>query len=332
MLFAQVREDPAIELYVATTLLGTGSGPRVLCIASGGCTALTLSAAAAAVTAIDMSLDQIYLCELKRALCIHYDIPHILRMYQTQGDLALKQDIVHDLYDNHKAISSDCYIYWMDNPMLLYDGINQCGVFEHLFEEVARTGDFDRVFSRKALTTAFGETAVNQSTEREFSDHFREVVAKYRAIYGDTEEDARKNYFYYQIAYNRYHPLSLPAYLQTATKEAIKGADIRLIVGSFMEHLQAAPTGSYDMIQTSNITDWMTVDEISALLRELERVCAAGGYVVMRRLNSDLALADAIAASGLASTFVAVPLPIEDTTFFYREVMCLQRGNASKGI
>src|SRR5690349_20230609 len=65
--FAQVREDPAIDLDVVRQV---GSRARVIMVASGGCTAAALASHsdAAAITCVDANPAQIALARLKLAL------------------------------------------------------------------------------------------------------------------------------------------------------------------------------------------------------------------------------------------------------------------------
>ena len=60
--FAQVREDPLLELAA----LRPAAGEHVVVVSSGGCTALSLLAAGAGrVTAVDLNATQNHLVELK---------------------------------------------------------------------------------------------------------------------------------------------------------------------------------------------------------------------------------------------------------------------------
>ncbi|MEO7367318.1 MAG: DUF3419 family protein, partial [Gemmatimonadaceae bacterium] len=62
LLFAQVREDPVLEIDA----LRVRSGGRYIVVGSGGCTALSMLAAGAGhVTAVDLNRTQNHLTELK---------------------------------------------------------------------------------------------------------------------------------------------------------------------------------------------------------------------------------------------------------------------------
>ena len=69
VLYAQVHEDPLLELRVIDRLLSLRPRPlRVALVASGGCTALTLLShpSVAGLEAIDLNPAQLHLTELKR--------------------------------------------------------------------------------------------------------------------------------------------------------------------------------------------------------------------------------------------------------------------------
>ena len=64
LFFAQVREDPRLELE----LLHPGPNDSIVVVGSGGCTALSLLAAGAgSVTSVDVNRTQNHLIELKLA-------------------------------------------------------------------------------------------------------------------------------------------------------------------------------------------------------------------------------------------------------------------------
>src|SRR5579872_5134227 len=77
MLFAQVREDPMIELNVINKIINNSNNNEslsVACITSGGCTALSmLSKYIKVIDCVDINVEQNYLTELKLALCLYFD-------------------------------------------------------------------------------------------------------------------------------------------------------------------------------------------------------------------------------------------------------------------
>src|SRR2546423_1533016 len=76
VLFSQVREDPLLDLEVARRVAARRGRPaRVLLIASGGCTAVSLlaSEAVAEVHAVDANPAQLHLTALRQAAALTLD-------------------------------------------------------------------------------------------------------------------------------------------------------------------------------------------------------------------------------------------------------------------
>lgn len=80
--FSQVREDPRIELRVIQELAKRQQSLRVLLVASGGCTALSLLShpAIAKIEAVDLNPAQLHLVELRRQALLHLSLDEQLRL------------------------------------------------------------------------------------------------------------------------------------------------------------------------------------------------------------------------------------------------------------
>src|SRR4051812_29226363 len=77
VVFAQVREDAAIELEMLRSL---PQGETAFCIASGGCTAFALLLARPAqLQIVDVNPAQVHLVECKRAALAHLSHPDLMR-------------------------------------------------------------------------------------------------------------------------------------------------------------------------------------------------------------------------------------------------------------
>jgi S-adenosylmethionine:diacylglycerol 3-amino-3-carboxypropyl transferase len=320
--FSQVREDPAVEIEICNIV----QPKSILCIASGGCTALTLATTYdnIKIDAVDISQSQLYLCELKGALCVHYstNIEYILICFQEKGMSCFLIQKLRDLL-TRGLITQECYDFWLCHPHYLNDGINQCGKFEHIFRQLVKSNfNFDTVFDNTNLISAFGENAVQYSTRESFSNHFRNVLSKYNRMYGD---NTSCNYFYNQIICDKYNKDEVPYYIGKTTIDDINKIQYKNC--NFIEYLKKCRDRQYDLIQTSNITDWLTVDDIRELLYELSRVCSSNGAVIMRRLNSDNSLYNIINSVLCQHTQFKLYICAEtyiDKSFFYNEVVVLR--------
>jgi S-adenosylmethionine-diacylglycerol 3-amino-3-carboxypropyl transferase len=128
IIFAQVREDAAIELEV---LRSRPAGETAFCIASGGCTAMALLLARPTqVHAVDVNPAQIFLVELKKTALLHLPYAQTLR--------CLLQD-ARPFYERLRLhISQAAQTFWDARPHLLAQGLNNCGVIERRLRQLMR--------------------------------------------------------------------------------------------------------------------------------------------------------------------------------------------------
>ena len=197
ILFSQVREDPTIELYVINNYLNNKdiSG---LFIGSGGCTILSvISDRIKNIDVVDNNMCQLFLIQLKITIIKYLKNKNkILNFFEGDMNKTEYDNILKDVSNN---LSKNCLEYWLNNKDFIYNGINQSGKFEIIFKELVNNNfDFEKVFSRDYLIGIFGESAVINSLNKEFSDHFKEIMNVYKNNYLPEE-----NYFYYQILNNR---------------------------------------------------------------------------------------------------------------------------------
>ena len=291
IMFSQVREDPSIEIHALQSIPISNDRKYVLLVGSGGCTLLSLLAFYShplLIDIVDSNLDQLLLIELKKAICKY------LNSYQKiiqflQGELSVNE------YDNIintilPSLSPNCQKYWCTKMDLIYSGINQCGTFEQLFVELVDSNwNFDKVFNRTYLISKFGENAVTNSMSTEFSDHFSNIMSKYL-----TQYTLDNNYFYQQILHGTYNPIGdLPYYLSHFDNFKSHIDDGTHKTQTFLSDLTSFKIrpGHYDLIQTSNLTDWMPAHQLDSFMQEVATGLKPGGKVVARRLNGDYDLA-----------------------------------------
>jgi S-adenosylmethionine:diacylglycerol 3-amino-3-carboxypropyl transferase len=306
MLFAQVREDPLVELSVVNKL---ESNSKVLCVTSGGCTVMSiLCDKIHQLDAIDMNNSQNYLCELKVGVCKYFNnLQDILNFYQ--GEMTVTKNLV---ILNQINISENCRKYWLDNINNVCSGINRTGKFEELFRYlVANDFDYNKVFNREYLSIIFGEDAVKNSKDKEFYDHFSNVVEIYKQKY-----DPKDNYFYYQILHDSYPENNFPYYLTNL--DNLKYSDrINYVVGNYFDYISNVTDNYYNMIHTSNLTDWLDNNKLDMFVKNLHRILNNNGYLVMRRLNGDYKLKDIV-----SNYFEILDTPIDKSHFYSEVVVC----------
>lgn len=323
LMFSQVREDPLLDLDVCRRVAARRGQPaRVLLVASGGCTAVALLAApeVAEVHAVDANPAQLHLTALRHAAAMHL-APAAQRVLLGEGDAGARLALYQELRTHLSPAARE---HWDAREPELAFGPNRVGRFEELFRELARTlaekslhDSCQQVFERGKLARIFGEAAVAYSMDRSFADHFEAQLSAALARW-----PLAQNYFLHQIMKDCYPDESLPPVLIDGFRAAAArlGPDrLELHHGRFADRLP--DLGRFDVIQMSNISDWMPQPELDALLARVRSALNPGGAVIGRRLNGDHVLADFVARHFELDRALSAKLLAADRSFFYREVV-----------
>jgi len=334
--FAQVREDPIVEINAIRELQMEFDELEISLICSGGDTICSIikyfrqndshsDTPINIIHAVDLNPAQHHLTALKLALIQKYPPTDVIEILSNGIDKPT--DIIGELMDR---LSTENYTFWFNHQVLLRTGVNQLGRFELLFKETFSNKsiiDFDLNFSHDNLRKIFGDSAVNYSHSKPFSEHFREVYQTYLELYPDPSS----NYFYHQFVNNSYgsKPDSdLPVYLQgDLVENNILSNKIVYQTKSMLNFLSDRIDSSLHLVHLSNITDWLPSSEFDLLLNEAGRVLKLRGKVILRRLNSDILLEDYIKnvypIKGKYS--FQMETNIIDKSHFYREVIVLTK-------
>ena len=314
LMFAQVREDPRIEMQALAPALGG----TIVIVSSGGCTALSLLAAGARrVVAVDVSRTQNHLVELKCA-CIRA-LPSLeaiaflgAQPTHTSERLALYEKLSPMLTD---AAGS----YWDANRRAIERGVLRAGRSERFIALVARVVSrlvvrrhgvaallaaesleaqrqifahswsgwrwralFALLLNRWTFSRAYHPAFFAHVENPSFARHFRHLAE--RAL---TRMPVRDNYFLHEMLTGRY-PVDeadgLPPYLtsQGQTRVADAAEKLRLVDGSITEYLRTRPSRSVDGFALSNIAEWLDADGRDALFGEVARTAKPGARVIFR--------------------------------------------------
>ncbi|MEP0833324.1 hypothetical protein NDI48_19330 [Microcoleus sp. AS-A8] len=84
---------------------------------------------------------------------------------------------------------------------------------------------------------------------------------------------------------------------------------------------QLAESSPFDLIQFSNISDWMPLSDLHAMLTSAVNSLKPGGALIGRRLNGDHHLASVMADHLQVDESLSRQLLAGDRSFFYREVV-----------
>jgi S-adenosylmethionine-diacylglycerol 3-amino-3-carboxypropyl transferase len=311
LFFAQVREDPRVEL----TALRPGPDDEVVVVSSGGCTALSLLAAGAGrVVAVDLNATQNHMVELKTAATTLGGRDAVAFLGALPS--ARRRETYASL---RQALSPAARRYWDNRARQVSTGVIGAGVSERFITAVVttlrlavhprarierllacRTLDeqralFEREWStrrwralfallcnRLVLRNTYPAEFFAQVENPSFALHFRRL-----AEHALTELPVSSNYFLHQMFAGRY-PVEerdgVPPYLSDRGVAVIASAGerLQLVDGAMTEYLRTRPARSVHAFALSNICEWMTPAEIEALFREVLRTAAPGARLVYR--------------------------------------------------
>ena len=314
LFFAQVREDPCVELRA----LAPERGGRFVAVSSGGCTALSLLGAGAdEVYAVDVNRTQNHLVELKAAAVRRMDRPAAIAFLGAQP--AAPGERLAAYAALRGQLTPDARAYWDARRDHVRDGVLRAGASERFIALVTRlvrhvvltparvdrmlacaTVDeqrslfarewdtrrwrwlFDALLNRWTMSRAYDPAFFARAGLPSFAAHFRALAE--RAL---TALPVRGNYFVHEMLTGRY-PVDVdggvPPYLSDAGARTIAEGEgtLRLVDGGMTAHLRTLASGSVDGIALSNVCEWMSAPEIEALFAEVERVAAPGARVVFR--------------------------------------------------
>jgi S-adenosylmethionine-diacylglycerol 3-amino-3-carboxypropyl transferase len=362
LLYAQMREDPQVDREA----LAISPADRLLCVASGGCTALTLLAEGPAeLVAVDLNPAQLALVELKiaalRALSVD-QLRRFLGAWPTDRRLQLYRRV-------EPLLGAGARAYWSERRPLIEGGVLYAGATEalcrrwmpallacihprRLYEalldsptlEAQRELYRQRWNSRRwrvALRMAFHPLLIRLVYGARFRERFgdgdlADVFAR-RLERGLTAFSARENYFLTQLLMGRYPPTAagLPLYLQADVaararehaERLLAAGKLRLVHQRLDELLRCVPAGSFDKATLSNAVEWIPAAEVAPFFATLARAIAPGGRVVLRHM---LATTELPAQGSWVESPRSERLTAAERAFLYERVsLYLRAGGAS---
>lgn len=335
--FSQVREDPLVEHQVIERVFRcTKKALDILLIGSGGCTALGLLnlPQVKTVSCIDANPAQLKLIRLRETAIKHLSKEDTLWCLGINGN-SKEHLAAFDKLRPH--LNAQDLEYWQINLPLIAFGVNRVGKFEELFRELVSVCKnnmeflaiddpekavnhkkwqrcFDIVFEREKLAKLFGRAAVDYSMSKSFADHFSHVFAKALLRY-----PKGSNYFVDQIWLESYSPQEngFPPYLMQKPQN---NTSLQLHLGTFASQLSNTEN-KWDIIQTSNISDWMPVVEMKKMFASVKNHLNEDGALIARRLNGDHLLSDVVESVFYTDKNFNRFLWETDRSYFYSEVV-----------
>lgn len=312
--FAQVREDPLLELEAfAQSLDGT-----IAVISSGGCIALSLAAAGARqVVAVDSNRTQNHIVELKAAVVASCAPKQAFAFLGGTAFPAAERLGQYPAYRD--ALSDGAARYWDQHSRAIGSGVLTAGVSERLIGAIAwvirhgahprsrierflacDTLDEQRAFYDEEWNTARWRAIIQLMANRmvlrrtydpaffqhvenpSFARHFLSTIE--RAL---VSVPIRDNYFFHQM-FLGYCQTELgggaPPYLAATDRAPMTDLPQRLTLadGTFIGYLRDCADGSLAGFSLSNICEWLTAAETDELFGEIVRTARPGARLCFR--------------------------------------------------
>jgi S-adenosylmethionine-diacylglycerol 3-amino-3-carboxypropyl transferase len=314
LIFAQVREDPLIEMQALAPALGG----TIVIVSSAGCTSLSLLAAGARrVVAVDSSRTQNHLVELKCAAVRALDAPSAIAFLGGQPMPALRRRRLYGVMA--PMLTDPARAYWDGRAREIEGGVLHAGRSERFIAVVAavvrhlvvrRYGvarllvadsldEQRKIFARdwsgwrwKALfalllnrwsfSRAYDPSFFEHVENPSFARHFRTLAE--RAL---TEIPSGDNYFLHEMLSRQYpvdEPNGVPPYLtpRGVTRVSDAARKMSLVDGSVTEYLRSCSPRSIQGFALSNIAEWLDTRGIDELFEEIARTASPDARVVFR--------------------------------------------------
>jgi S-adenosylmethionine-diacylglycerol 3-amino-3-carboxypropyl transferase len=316
--FALVREDDEIELAVLDALVPQAR--HALLVASGGCTALSLGVRRPqlALTLIDANPAQLDLVQRK------YNALATLPAGSQQRREAFGVDVDDDtslsgcgnfesLFRGLRSLLNDLVMPATTRREVLRGRVPITALTSSRYWPVA----FSLFFSDALLETMFGPDATQHAPRGSYPAYFQQAIER-----GLHRNDAATNPWLHQVLLGHWLDDALPTWLTASTAP----------IPPPMLHttMQQAPSfAGFDLVQLSNLFDWMASDVVDGIVARLCAECMPGSVVVLRQLNNQRPVEHAFAAAFDLVEPLSTTLTSSDRSLFYERVLVFRRRGPS---
>ena len=339
--FAQVREDPLIDLWVVRQLV---TKAHVLMIASGGCTACLLATAPniTQLDLIDPNPAQLALTRLKIRLLQTEDPERRLGLLghtsmathdrqcqlsthltnlQLSPDILGPPEYVAQVGPDYAGRYERVFATLQKELTPYSEDLNALLNLTELSEQQKRIapstelGDqldriFDSVMALPNLVRLFGKEATRNPVQifsRHFANRVRHVLSTI---------PAKHNPYLWQMLLGRYPQNHTTPWLHQPLTEEIPAITC---TNQFMTEALDSVSSQYDFIHLSNILDWLSPEQAQGTLEKTWHALKPGGWTLIRQLNSDLDIR--ALKTGFQWDFAqSHDLHVGDRSFFYRSL------------
>ena len=343
--FAQVREDPRVDLALASVLPYEGS---VVMVASGGDTALCLGwVPLQRLLLVDMNPAQLSLTRCKWRLAEthgsnevsqllgHHSLPpeergrqwtRLLESLGMQEDALGPPELIAELGPDHagryevtfaelRLVLADAgcqedlrFLLHSDDPEVAAPLLSPDRPLGRALDAALAS-----VMSLQNLVCLFGAQATQnprQPFHRHFAERIRDVVARLSAC---------TNPFLWQMLAGTFPDTVSYDWIQNCSGQSAFRTEPDYERGRMAEVLDSLKPGSVDLVHLSNILDWLSVEEATATSQSVRRVLKPGGRVIIRQLNSTLAMTE-LDCGLVWDMALGRELQDRDRSFFYPQI------------
>ena len=305
--FAVVREDPELEAQIVRQR----SVRSALVIGSGGCTALSLAAwfPQLDVAVVDPNVAQLKLLNDKRATL---SASGSRRRFNIESDAPTGLNNCgnfESLFAGLRRFLHD-FVFPADEIRNLFAADSALASVERLFAIEYWPVAFDLFFSDPLLRTMFGEEAIQHAPPGSYPRYFQRAFER-----GLRSPTRYNNYFLHHALLGMYldRPDSLPHYLLNGTP--IPPFDM------FEGYIPDVPDiARYQLVSLSNISDWMSDEQLKQLAAFLAEHLRPGTILLMRQLNNERDLATSFRGFRFEPVF-AQQLLAKDRSLFYSQIL-----------
>lgn len=312
--FAQVREDPRLDVTVAETL---PADAVVVMVASGGDTLVQLARLqnVGCIHAVDVNFAQLALTECKLELAARGDAEQAARLLgHAEMPAAERKVELRSLLNSvsmpHHALGPPDFV--------AEHGPDHAGRYERCFAELRRVmacgvpleEALERVMSLVNLVQLFGAEAA-QNPRQPFHEHFAQ-----RTRVARSREGAENNPFLRQMYEGSFAPGHRYDWLECSTPPQ---TPVKLHHGRMIDALGKLPETSVDMVHVSNILDWLSPAQARQTLVAAARVLKPGGRLMARQLNSSLDF-DTLCEDIAWDPGLGHEMEQRDRSFFYPQI------------
>lgn len=352
--FAQVREDAEVDRSVVRET----KARRVVMIASGGCTALSLlSDVVESVVAVDQNPAQCAVVALRLAALVALDRNAHLAFI---GERPATDRLV--VYERSVAplLNAPARSYFDDHPEAVENGVQHCGVTERFYRFVGenlrrsivadpvwralfnapdaaiRAALIDEHFRSETFRSAlrvllsrtthlefFPASMFEQAAEHDFGDFFLERFEACVAA-----RDQRDNYFLHQVLFARYvegRKRGTPYYLSPAGyEEARRNAHKLTVLTAHIAPVLRDRT-DVDAVLLSNVFDWASAREQGVLADAACHATRPRGVVLFRNMLADPPLPEPFRRGLLIDERWGKQLATQERSMLYRRVVVGRR-------